>query len=119
MRSYDAAHIDERSVRNKEWRKNNPEWIAAYSISPQVRAKTTRRRVAKLNATAKWANHEEILQIYADADYVSRLTGVEHSVDHVIPLRGKHVCGLHVETNLAIITAVENSRKHNKFDVFA
>jgi predicted nucleic acid-binding Zn-ribbon protein len=44
----------------------------------------------------------------------NRLTGIEWHVDHIIPLKGKNVCGLHLWTNLAVIPKVENLRKGNK-----
>lgn len=40
---------------------------------------------------------------------------MKHQVDHIIPLRGRTVSGLHVEANLSVITAVENWHKHAKF----
>lgn len=60
------------------------------------------------NATPKWANREKIRDIYLKCPK-------GYHVDHVIPLQGDNVCGLHVETNLQYLTAFENISKGNKF----
>ncbi len=83
----------------------------------KVTAKSRARKLAKLNRTPAWANKQEIEQIYIECTRVSRETGIKHHVDHIIPLRGKTVSGLHVENNLQIITVEENLRKNNKFDI--
>lgn len=71
----------------------------------------------RLRYFAPWANPDAIRQIYLEARRISQDTGVPHQVDHIIPLQGRLVSGLHVETNLRIITAAENLRKLNKFEV--
>lgn len=72
-------------------------------------------RFNRMRAPA-WANRDEIGLIYALCRFLTQATGIEHHVDHIIPLRGRMVCGLHVESNLRIVTADENRSKHNKFE---
>lgn len=72
-------------------------------------------RTAMQIATVAWANHEVIRALYNEARRLSAETGVRHVVDHVIPLRGREICGLHVETNLQVITLSANSQKCNRW----
>ena len=69
-----------------------------------------RRKRLIANQMPKWANREVINEIYRKA------RATRQSVDHIVPLRGKTVSGLHVEFNLQILPFSENARKSNKFD---
>jgi hypothetical protein len=80
-----------------------------YEIEKGVR----RKRVID-GATPAWATHEKVLEIYEQARKISELTGVQHHVDHVVPLTSKMVCGLHNEFNLRVIPATDNLKKHNR-----
>lgn len=64
------------------------------------------RMANKLNATPPWVDKNKIKQIY------ERRKVNEH-VDHIIPLKGRNVCGLHVHYNLQILSAKENIKKGN------
>jgi hypothetical protein len=68
------------------------------------------------SATPPWLSEEhreQIKQIYLQARAMTELTGTKYVVDHVIPLRGKNVCGLHVPWNLEVMTNEANCRKSN------
>lgn len=82
-------------------------------------AGSARRRAVKRRATPSWLSNEhkmEIAAIYDLAAFLSRTTGVEYHVDHIFPLSGKTVCGLHVPLNLRVITAADNLKKHAKLE---
>lgn len=71
-------------------------------------ARQSRYRAAQLNRTPSWANLENIQAIYDNCP-------AGYHVDHIIPLQGNLVSGLHVEYNLQYLPAVENMAKSNKY----
>lgn len=106
------AYARQRYAENKEAvRAATRKWEAANP--DKVCARTARRKAAKLNATPAWANEAAILALYAEARRLTQTTTIPHQVDHIVPLQGLRVCGLHVETNMRVIPASENSRKKN------
>jgi hypothetical protein len=95
----------------KTWKAANPELVMANS---------KHRRSKHKQATPKWLTQEhkaQIKQFYLDAMLVSKVTGVPYAVDHIVPLRGELVSGLHVPWNVAVITREENSKKSNKINL--
>lgn len=78
-------------------------------------AKTAKRNAEVDRATSKWADLDKIKSIYRLAEKITKATGMQHHVDHIVPLHGKTVSGLHNEFNLQILTATENLKKHNKY----
>jgi hypothetical protein len=69
-------------------------------------------------ATPSWASLPEIALLKAQAAVKSEKDKVPYHVDHLVPLKGELVCGLHVIDNLAIVLAVDNILKSNNFDPF-
>ena len=108
QREWYAKNRDAQSGRYAAWVKENPH---------KKNALIAKRRAAKKNATPPWANLAAIAAFYEKAARLTRETGVRHEVDHIIPLQGKFVCGLHHEGNLQILTRSENARKRNKHSV--
>jgi len=91
----------------------------AQRKSAQRTAASARRRAALLRRMPAWAEPYAIARVYALARRLTRLTGIEHHVDHIIPLQGALVSGLHVHNNLQILAGSENCRKGNKYEVEA
>lgn len=85
------------NIRSSNWAKNNPE---------KNRAKRAKYRAAKIQRTVAWADYEAIKEIYKNCPE-------GYHVDHIVPLQGKNVSGLHVENNLQYLTVEENLKKSN------
>lgn len=111
-RQYDAKRRAEKRhlfrAASKRFRENNP---------GAKNADTQARRAMLRGAYVKWADEFFIREIYELAALRTKLTRVRWSVDHVIPLRGKNVCGLHVETNMRVIPLTENVAKSNHYSM--
>jgi len=91
-----------------KWRRANLDVAAAAQ---------QRRRAKLLNCMPAWADQDAIQQFYTLAKELSEQTGVKHNVDHIVPLQGELVTGLHVEWNLQILTESENKSKGARFPV--
>lgn len=112
--------------RARQWALDNPE--KRYKIYRKWNSKNQdkktalegKRRAAKLNRTPNWltANDLEYIQaLYSVAAMIQRESGIVYHIDHILPLQGKLVSGLHVPNNLRVIPAIENLKKSNKHSV--
>lgn len=109
-RKWIKDNLDKVRATKARWKKNNPAYGSAWVM---------KRETQKRRAYPVWADDEAILAIYRERDRISKETGIEHHVDHQVPLLGKYVCGLHVHYNLQILTASDNIAKGNKWGVAA
>ena len=78
----------------------------------------SKRRAAKLNATPKWLTREDyclMSDYYMMAKELEKVFPWGQQVDHIIPLQGKTVCGLHVPNNLQILSVWQNQTKNNTY----
>jgi hypothetical protein len=98
-KKYRDANYEKCLEFTRQWRKANLKYDA-------YRAKVYRTR--KQNQLPSWANLDKIKEIYLTCP-------IGYHVDHIIPLKGTHACGLHVETNLQHLPAAENLKKRNLY----
>lgn len=85
---------------------DNREKLILKQVSRQKRVR---------EATPLWADHKTIYEIYEQAKSLSVLLGERYDVDHIIPIKGKSVSGLHVHQNLRLMLAIDNRSKSNSF----
>ena len=107
-KAWNEANKEKKSATNKVWQQNN---------SHILNASNARYRAAKARATGPWSNTIEIKEIYAKARRIQEDTGIEHHVDHIVPITSDIVCGLHIACNLQILKANDNRSKSNNFEV--
>ncbi len=86
----------------------DPRFLASKRLS-----RTLYNRGLK-QAQPPWVETESLRVFYVRAKELERDTGIPHHVDHIVPLRGKSVCGLHVPWNLQVLPAEDNLRKGNR-----
>lgn len=106
-----AKHRERRNLEKLEWRKRN---------AGKVLALTRKRQLAKRKRTPSWLTPDDfwmMSQAYELAALRTKIFGFQWHVDHIIPLQGDEVSGLHVPSNLQVIPGYENSRKGNRMEV--
>ena len=127
-RAYYQANKSKVRALNDAWGKANPEKVLdsyrKYArLNPEVKqAASSKRRAAKLSASPDWDAEltdfvtKEAITLARDR---ARHFGFGWDVDHIIPLQGKTVSGLHVWNNLRVIPASINRSKSNKYEEIA
>jgi hypothetical protein len=140
LKQYRLKNKERLKELSKAYYENNKDKLRQDFKEYYLKTKTRRRELGKLHyeqnkslylmhsrtrkATIKRAcpnclNEDDlkiITSIYVECKRISESTGVIHHVDHIVPLNGKNVCGLHVPCNLQILTAEENLKKGNRHE---
>jgi hypothetical protein len=117
-----ASNPAKRAAIVKKSRNASSVWREYANKWKKLSGDTQKRRSAKANRTPGWLSVDDfwmMREAYSLCYLRSKITGVKHHVDHIYPLRGKSVCGLHVPCNLQVIPAFENLIKSNKMEFSA
>jgi hypothetical protein len=105
-RAYRAANREKDRAAKRAYNHRNPH---------KQLAQCRKRQASQASATPSWANLFFIEEAYHLAKVRSDATGIKWEVDHIVPLRSKLVCGLHVEHNLAVVPRKVNQAKGNRW----
>ena len=111
-KKYQVQNLEKFNARTKKWRDANP---------GKERERVVRRRAAKASRTPPWLNAGHHFEMECIYKYCAALRGIglNYHVDHIIPLRGDFVSGLHAPWNLQVLTATENLTKSNRMVQYA
>jgi hypothetical protein len=107
-KQYYQDHIEERRAKQRLWSKTNRGIANALS---------KRYKLKKANATPLWLTPKQLYNMqctYKVAAQLSETSSQKWHVDHIVPIRGKDVCGLHVPWNLQVLPAKMNMQKGNR-----
>ncbi len=137
MREYRAANKERIATQKKDWVEANREHVRqlerGYAVTNAAnktiarnkwkaanldkdRAAKAANRADRIMRVPAWADRERIKSYYNVCAFFNEVNGyAKYHVDHVIPLNGKTVSGLHVHNNLQVIPAVENLRKGARY----
>lgn len=102
-----VKHKSKIAAAHSSWKKQNLNLTASYAAN---------RRASKLQRTPAWLSdehREQMKQMYINAKLLSEFLGEKYTVDHIVPLCGRTVSGLHVPWNLQLMIDVENYSKRN------
>jgi hypothetical protein len=140
-KAYREAHAEKIAAQKLEWKQANKEHVAAKDkayaeANPEKKTLARKKWIAAnpgkdnaakaLNAQKRkqriptWLSEDDkwmVEQAYELAAMRSKMFGFKWHVDHIIPLNGKRVSGLHVPTNLQVVPWIDNLKKYNKFEV--
>ena len=119
-----ASNKDHVAEYRRNWMTENPDKVKQVSNKAQkkyrksnpgkINSLTNKRRASKLNATPNWLTEDDwkwTEWYYKHAQAMTETTGIIHHVDHIHPLQGENISGLHVPWNLQVIPATENLKK--------
>ena len=110
QRKWRQENAEKKKESNRKWYQENLE---------KVNAKTAKRRAYKLQRTPHWLTEDEhwlMREAYSLAKLRDKVTGFKWHVDHIIPLQGETVSGLHIPENLQVIPGLENHSKKNNWN---
>jgi len=122
MKAWHKKNSDSQREYRAKYHKDNAEYFMNYNqVNKHKRLSYVRKRQAsKLQRTPKWIGKDELWLIeeaYKLAILRTKIFGFPWEVDHIIPLQGKLVSGLHVPENLRVIPRKDNRQKHNRFEI--
>lgn len=135
FKEYNASDAGQ-EAKQRYYERNRQAVIARAQARPDTEKRTYKEKYKQANpdmykalvsfrrrrfrdATPPWLTHRqkaEIRELYKIAITMSKTTGERYVVDHIIPLQGETVCGLHVPWNLRVITQEENLAKSNRLE---
>ncbi len=122
-RQYREAHREQINESARKWYQENREKTLERAAEYQkankgeINARIAARRAAKLQATPPWYDKAAVDSIYALCAIVTKRTGIEHHVDHIVPLTHPLVSGLHCHQNMQVLTESDNCSKSNTFHI--
>lgn len=118
LRAWYERNKDYALERAAAWAAANPEKVKQAKAKWQA-ANPGKARASRNRRTPRWLTNADNASIRGQYDFAALMTwlvGVPYHVDHIIPLQGKLVSGLHVPSNLRVIRGADNIAKGNRFE---